>query len=112
MQRLVFLLLFALVLASCGGSPPDTTVPDPPQATVIETIDNDTIGKIVEEWKSSVPAAMKSQQVQEASIEQKVYRSNASLQEIADFYRQQLPAKSWVESPRMPGLQDGVLLTG
>jgi hypothetical protein len=113
MRRLVLLLLLlALVLTSCGGPPPDTTVPDPPQATVIEKIDNDKVNKIVEEWKSSVPATMTGQGIKAETIEQKLYQSKASLQEIADFYKQQLTAKNWIEAPRMPGVQDGFLLTG
>src|SRR5687768_4299939 len=113
MRRLVLLLLLlALVLTSCGGPPPDTTVPDPPQATVIEKIDNDKINKVLDEWKSTVPATMKSQAVLEESIEQKVYQSNASLQEIADFYKQQLTEKGWIAAPRSPGVQEGFLLTG
>jgi hypothetical protein len=103
-------VLLGLVLAGCGGTPADTTVGDPPQATVIEKSGNEKVDKIVADWKSSVPAVMKEQQVKDP-IEEKVYQSNASLQEIADFYKK-LTEKSWVQSQRMPGIQNGVLLTG
>jgi hypothetical protein len=107
---MVFIALLALVLAACGGTPADTTVGDPPQSTTIEKTGNEKIDAIVAGWKSSVPAVMKEQQVKDP-IEEKVYQSNASLQEVADFYKK-LTEKSWVEAPRMPGIQDGVLLTG
>jgi hypothetical protein len=111
MRRVILVVaLLALVLIGCGGPPADTTVGDPPQAKAIETTGNEKLDKIVADWKSSVPAVMKEQQVKDP-IEQKVYQSNASLQEIADFYKK-LTEQSWVESPRMPGIQNGVLLTG
>jgi len=108
---LFLIVLFALALAGCGGPPPDTTVPDPPQATTFERSENDKINKLIEGWKSSVPAEMKAQQVKDP-IEEKVYQSNASLQEISDFYRQQLTEKNWTAVHRIPGEQDGVLLAG
>jgi hypothetical protein len=50
-------ILLALVLAGCGGSPPDTTIPDPPKSTPIEKSDNDKINKLLEGWKREAPAA-------------------------------------------------------
>jgi hypothetical protein len=112
MRRVVLLaILLALVLAGCGGSPADTVVPDPPKSTPIEKSDNDKINTLLEGWKREVPAAMKAAGVKDP-IEQKVFRSTATLQEIADFYNQQLIQKGWHPSPRMPGIHDGVLLTG
>jgi hypothetical protein len=111
MRRIVlFVVLLALVLVGCGGTPADTTVGDPPQSKTIEATGNERIDKIVAEWKNSVPAVMKSQQVKDP-IEEKVYQSNASLQEVADFYKK-LTETSWVIAPGMPGIQNGVLLTG
>ena len=111
MRRVVlFIVLLALVLVSCGGPPADTTVGDPPKSTVFEKSDNEKINKLVADWKATVPTAMKNQQVKDP-IEEKVYQSSANLQEINDFYKQ-LTEKSWIQAPRMPGIQDGVLLTG
>jgi hypothetical protein len=103
-------LLFALVLAGCGGTPADTTVADPPQSKPIEASGNAQIDKLVTDWRTAVPASMKEQLVKDP-IEEKVYQSTASLEEIDAFYKQ-LTAKSWIESTRMPGIQNGVLLTG
>jgi hypothetical protein len=103
-------LLLALVLAGCGGTPADTTVADPPQSKVIEASGNQQIDKLVADWKTAVPASMKEQLVKDP-IEEKVYQSTASLEEIDAFYKQ-LTQQSWIVSTRMPGIQNGVLLTG
>jgi len=58
-----------------------------------------------------VPAAMKAAGAKDP-IEQKVFQSTASLQEIYDFYDKQLTQKNWQQSKNMPGIQDGILLTG
>jgi hypothetical protein len=103
-------LLLALVLAACGGTPADTTVGDPPQSKVIEASGNQQIDKLVADWKTAVPASMKEQLIKDP-IEEKVYQSNASLEDIDAFYKK-LTEKSWVVSTRMPGIQNGILLTG
>ena len=103
-------VLLALVLAGCGGTPADTTVGDPPQATVIEASGNAQIDKLVADWKTAVLASMKDQLVKDP-IEEKVYQSTASLEDIDAFYKK-LTEKSWTVAPRMPGVQNGVLLTG
>ena len=106
----VWIAFLALVLAGCGGTPADTTVGDPPKSKVIEASGNQQVDKIITDWKSTVPAAMKEQLVQDP-IEEKVYQSDASLEEIDTFYKQ-LAEQSWIVAPRMPGIQDGFLLTG
>jgi hypothetical protein len=109
-RMIVGLVLLALVLAGCGGTPADTTVGDPPQSKIIETSGNAQIDKLVADWKTAVPASMKEQLVLDP-IEEKVYQSTASLEEIDAFYKQ-LTNQSWIAAPRMPGIQNGVLLTG
>ena len=112
MRRVMVLLLFsALVLAGCGGTAADTSVADPPKATAFEKSDNPKVNAIIEGWKAQAPAEMIAKQIKQESIEQKVYQSTASLQEITDFYKQ-LPANGWVEVTKMPGLQNGVFLDG
>src|SRR6266545_3878753 len=82
MRRVVVcIVLLALVLAGCGGTPADTTVGDPPQSKVIEASGNPQIDKLVADWKTVVPTSMKDQLVKEP-IEEKVYQSTASLEEI------------------------------
>jgi hypothetical protein len=112
MRRVIVLciVLLALVLAGCGGTPADTTIGDPPQSKLIETSGNQQIDKVIADWKAVVPATMREQQVKDP-IEEKVYQSSASLEEINTFYKQ-LTEKSWVAAPRMPGIQNGILLTG
>jgi hypothetical protein len=110
MRRIVLSALF-LLLAGCGGPPPDTTVPDPPKSTPIEKSDNPKINKLLDDWRREVPAAMKAAGAKDP-IEQKVFQSSASLQEIYDFYDKQLTQKNWQQSKNMPGIQDGILLTG
>jgi hypothetical protein len=107
---IVGFVLLALVLAGCGGTSADTTVGDPPQSKVIEASGNEQIDKLVADWKTAVPASMKEQLVKDPIVE-KVYQSTASLEEIDAFYKK-LTEKSWTVSPRMPGIQNGVLLTG
>ncbi len=107
---LVCFVFFALMLAACGGTPADTTVDAPPQSKVIEASGNQQVDKLVADWKTAVQASMKEQLVKDP-IEEKVYQSTASLQEIADFYKK-LTEKSWTAAPRMPGVQNGILLTG
>ena len=108
---IVCIVLLALVLAGCGGAAADTTVGDPPQSKVIETSGNQQIDKLVADWKTVVPASMKEQLVKEETIEEKVYQSTASLEDIDAFYKK-LTETSWIVAPRMPGIQNGVLLTG
>ena len=111
MRRVVLLLmLFALVLAGCGG-PSDTTVADPPGSTPLAEADNAKVNEIISGWKEAVPQELEAQQVKAETIEQKVYESTASLQDIAGFY-DQLIEKGWVKDKHVPGLQGGVLLTG
>ena len=107
----MLLLLFAILLAGCGGGEADTSVADPPKSTVFEKGDNAKINAIVEGWQTVAPNEMVNSQVKRESIEQKVYQSTASLQEISDYYAQ-LPAKGWVEVRNMPGLQNGIFLRG
>ena len=107
---IVCITLLALLLAGCGGTPADTTVGDPPQSKVIESSGVAQIDQLVSDWKTAVPTAMHEQQIKDP-IEEKVYQSTASLQEIQAFYKQ-LTEKSWTVAPRMPGIQNGVLLTG
>jgi hypothetical protein len=109
-RMIVGIVLLALVLAGCGGTPADTAVGDPPQSKVIETSGNPQIDKLVADWKTAVPASMKEQLVVDP-IEEKVYQSTASLEEIDAFYKQ-LTDQSWIVAPRMPGIQNGILLTG
>ena len=109
-RMIVGVVLLALLLAGCGGTPADTTVDDPPQSKVIEASGNQQIDKLVADWKTAVPATMKDQLVKDP-IEEKVYQSTASLEEIDAFYKK-LTEKSWIESTRMPGIQNGILLTG
>jgi hypothetical protein len=107
-------LLLVLLIAGCGGPPPDTTVGDPPKSSAFEKSDNEKVNQLVDRWKSEVPAEMKKGGVKdtpEQPIEQKVYQSTASLQEIGDFYKG-LTSKDWHEDQKMPGIQDGVLITG
>lgn len=112
MRRVLVLLLFCtLVLAGCGGTAADTSVSDPPKSTAFEKSDNPKINAIIEGWQTAVPAELVNYQTKQELIEQKVYQSTASLQEIADFY-QQLTAKGWVEVRNMPGLQEGLFLRG
>ena len=115
MRRVLLVALFvAFVLAGCGGSAANVTVPDPPKATVFEQADNQKINQYITQLKSRVPEEMKLHGVKDTAeqpIVQQVYQSTASLQEVADFYKT-LTQEGWVEAPKMPGLQDGVLITG
>jgi len=109
---LVLLLLTAFALAACGGAPADTSVADPPKSTAFEKSDNAKVNAIVEGWQTVVPAELKTYQVKDP-IEQKVYESTASLQEISDFYKQLTdPSKGWTEVRNMPGLQGSIFLRG
>src|SRR5215211_7905278 len=105
MRRMLFvMLIFMFVATSCGGPPPDTTVADPPKSRALQAEeDNTNINQLVEGWKNTVPAEMKNQQIKPETIEEKIYQSDASLQEIADFYKT-LTTKGWSEVHKMPGL--------
>jgi ABC-type glycerol-3-phosphate transport system substrate-binding protein len=110
---MVLLLLCAFVLAGCGGAPADTSVADPPQSTAFEKSDNTKINAIVDGWQTEVPAELVNYKIKQESIEQKIYQSKASLQEISDFYRLLTdPSKGWTEVRNLPGLQGSIFLRG
>jgi hypothetical protein len=99
-----------MVLSACGP-PADTTIPEPPQSSAFTSSSNTKLNTLIERWKQSAPESMRVDGVKPESIEERVYVSSASLQEIADFYRG-LTQKGWHALPRMPGLQSGILLAG
>ena len=108
MRRMFFLaLVFIFVLVGCGGTS-DTTVSAPPQATPIEATNNAQIDKIISQLKQTVPPQMEVQKVKPETIEQNVYQSAASLQDIDAFYKQ-LTQKGWSRVSRMPGAQNNIL---
>lgn len=115
MRRVIFVaLILVVVLTGCGGSAAIPAVPDPPKSTVFEQGDNQQINEFVARLKTQVPEEMKKQGVKDTAeqpIVQQAYQSTASLQEIADFYKT-LTQEGWTEDPKMPGIQDGVLITG
>ncbi|HET9224828.1 MAG TPA: hypothetical protein VFO07_20105 [Roseiflexaceae bacterium] len=115
MRRVIFAaLIAALVLVGCGGEAANLTVPDPPKSSLFEQGDNQQVDQFIAALKNSVPEEMKKHGVKDTAeqpIVQQVYQSTASLQEIADFYKA-LTQQGWVEAQKMPGIQDGVLITG
>lgn len=112
MRRIVmFLVLISLVLAGCGGAPADTTVAAPPQSQPVEEVDNARINEIISGWKSSVPATLEQYQIKPETIEEQVYESTASLEEIAGYY-EKLTESGWYKVRRMPGIQEGTFLSG
>ena len=73
--------------------------------------DNQQVNQIVEGWQAQVPGVLEQYLIKKETIEQKVYQSSASLQEVVDFYKQQIStANGWVEARQMPGLQSGLFL--
>lgn len=102
-----FALVFTFVLVGCGGTS-DTTVGPPPQATPIEATSSTQVDKIISQLKQTVPERMQAQKVKPETIEQNVYRSTASLQDIESFYNQ-LTQRGWSRVSRMPGVQDNIL---
>ena len=112
MRRVMMLLMIcALALAACGGETGDTTVPEPPKSAAYEKSGNAQVDSIVEAWQAQVPTVLEQNAIKPETIEQKTYQSAASLQEVSDFYTQQITsANGWVEVQRMPGLQEGLFL--
>ncbi len=102
-----FALVFVFVLVGCGGTG-DTTVSAPPQATPIKSSDNAQISNIITQLKQTVPQQMEAQKVKPETIEQNVYQSTASLQDVQSFYSQ-LTQKGWSRAHRIPGVQDNIL---
>lgn len=110
-RAMMVLVICALALAGCGGSSGDTTVPEPPKSAAYEKSGNAQVDAIVAAWQAQVPTVLTQYAVKQETIEQKTYQSTATLQEVADFYAQQITsANGWVEVRQMPGLQDGVFL--
>jgi hypothetical protein len=108
MRRVLFLaFVLAFVLVGCGGSG-DTTVGVPPQATAIESSDNAQINTIITQLKQTVPQEMEAQKVKPETIEQNVYRTTASLQDVQNFYSG-LTQKGWSHAHRIPGVQNNIL---
>lgn len=110
-RRIVpFLMVIVFALTACSGSG-DTTVADPPGSTPVTTIENPKINQIIEGWKSGAKSEFQIAAVKPETVEEKVYQSSSSLQDIANFYAT-LTQKGWYQVRRMPGLQDGVLVAG
>lgn len=110
-RTLLTLVIAAFVMVGCGNTPSDTTIADPPLSTAFENRDNLQINQLIDGWKSEVPSEMKNQQIKADSIKEQVYQSTASLQEIAAFYGT-LTDKGWHQSTNMPGLKDGIFISG
>lgn len=113
MRRLSLLcLLFVLpmVLSACGP-PADTTIPEPPKSSAFTTTSNLQLNSLIERWQQSAPESMRADGVKPETIEERIYVSSATLQEISDFYRG-LTQKGWHSLPRMPGLQGSTLMAG
>jgi hypothetical protein len=112
MRRIVlFLVLISLVLAGCGGAAADTTVEAPPQSQPVQELDSPQINEIISGWKSIVPATLEQYQIKPETIEEQVYESTASLAEVESHY-EKLTEKGWYKVRRMPGIQEGTLLSG
>lgn len=110
-RAMMMLVICALALTACGGSTGNTTVPEPPKAVAYEKSGNAQVDAIIEAWQAQVPTVLQQNAVKVETIEQKTYQSTASLQEVADYYGQQITsANGWVEVQRMPGLQEGLFL--
>ncbi|NOK62755.1 MAG: hypothetical protein GFH27_549305n177 [Chloroflexi bacterium AL-W] len=118
---LLFGLLLTFGLTACigGGVPDDTSIADPPESTEIadvSEIENSEIRAIIEGWQAEVPGTMIGREVLEDTIEQKVYLSEESLEDIAAFYEAELAEGDprWRRVEGMPGLQEDLdlLLAG
>ena len=107
---LVLLLVFPLLLAACGGSG-DTTVPDPPSATVFESSGSQQVDALIADWRTAAWEQMAADGVKAESKQEKVFQTTAGLADVDKFYNE-LTTKGWVRLQRMPGLKGDVLLSG
>lgn len=112
-MRRVILIAFVLLLALAGcGSAADTNVGDPPQSQPLAESDSAKVNQVLNDWKTTVPEALKGHGIKPETIELKTYSSTATLDEVAAFYND-LTKKGWTKSQRLNGApQNGVLLTG
>jgi hypothetical protein len=111
---LILLVLLPFFLAACGGVG-DTTVGDPPASeriTDVSDIENEQVRTIVTRWDEVARQEMQRLAVKPETIEQRYYRSTASLEDIAAFYEQLSTNQGWTKVRGLPEVQNGVLLTG
>lgn len=111
MRRFLVMLAAAMVLAACGTDSTTLTVADPPQATVVTGSTTAQADKIINEWKTTVPEELALRGIKPETIQQQVYQSSATLEQVAEHY-QTLTTQGWVRSARMPGIQGNYLLDG
>jgi hypothetical protein len=115
MRRLFLVLLVAgMLLSACTGGPSDATIPDPPAATVFQPGSNQQINQILAGWQEEVPAIFRANAVKPETIQERLFTSTATVQEIADFYQGQMTSKGWFRAARMPNVQQegSILITG
>jgi len=114
MRRVFFsLLLVALLLSACGGGTVDLTTTAPPNSTVVEQTGTAKVDAVLSDWRESVPPAMTKQAVKAETIQQKVYTTNTSLQDVQNYYTTTFKDKNgWYVASRSPGLDatQGVLI--
>jgi hypothetical protein len=112
MRRLLLpaLLIGALILSACAGG--STDVPPPP-ASEAYAPDNETeVGRLITTWQTVAWAEMEKDLVKPETKVEAIYRSTASLEDIAAFYDSLVETSGWWRLKRMPGLQGDFLLAG
>jgi hypothetical protein len=112
MRRVLLALsILAFTLSACGASG-DTTVPLPPQATKVTSVEITQINDVVTEWKRVANEQLKADAVKPETIEENLYTAPGTLADIQTHYNT-LTTKGWTTDNKMTNTgNDQLLLLG
>jgi hypothetical protein len=112
MRRTLPLLLTLIIALSACGAPGDTAVAAPPQATKVEQVEITEINQILTQWKTVAPEQMRADAVKPETLEENIYTSPGTLDEIKSHYNS-LTNNGWFVVKNLANAQnDQVLLLG
>jgi hypothetical protein len=98
-------------LTACGGGG-NTTVDPPPSSTAAESTGITQVDAVISQWRSDAPAKMKAEAVKPETIEEHVYTSTASLNDVRKHF-DALVSNGWVPVTRLnTSSGDGLVVLG
>ncbi len=110
-RRAILMLITAtIVLTACGGAVAE--VAPPPGATPYEATGDDAAAQLVRTWQQVAWQAMAADLVKPETKIERMYRTDASFEDIAAHYDGLVQTAGWWKQKRLPGHQGDFMLLG